>query len=100
MSDYVDDYVGPATVQAPAAPHDVVAEQSTLGGMLLSKQAIADALEVVRTDDFYVPKHAVIFDAIMVLYSAGEPTDVVTVTDRLIKSGSSRGRVLRSTCTR
>lgn len=75
---------------APAAstpPHDLVAEQSTLGGMLLSKDALADALEVTRGRDFYIPKHEIIFSAILALYSAGEPTDVVTVTDHLIKSG-------------
>ena len=37
--------------------HDVLAEQSTLGGMLLSKDAVADVIEVVRGRDFYLPKH-------------------------------------------
>lgn len=70
-----------------AAPHDLIAEQSALGGMLLSKNALADVLEVTRREDFYIPKHEVIFDAIVTLYAAGEPTDVVAVTDRLIKTG-------------
>ena len=69
-------------------PHDMLAEQSTLGGMLLSKDAVADVVEVVRGLDFYIPKHEVIFDAILSLYSHGEPTDVITVTDELTKTGS------------
>ncbi len=69
-------------------PHDVLAEQSTLGGMLLSKDAVADVVEVVRGADFYVPKHEVIYDAILSLYAHGEPTDAITVTDELTKTGS------------
>ena len=45
-------------------PHDLLAEQSTLGGMLLSKDAVADVVETLRGQDFYIPKHEVIFDAI------------------------------------
>lgn len=68
-------------------PHDMLAEQSALGGMLLSKDAVADVVEAVRGVDFYIPKHEIIFDAILSLYSHGEPTDVITVTDELIKTG-------------
>jgi replicative DNA helicase len=68
-------------------PHDLLAEQSTLGGMLLSKDAVADVIETVRGVDFYIPKHEVVFDAILSLYSHGEPTDVIAVTDELTKSG-------------
>ena len=68
-------------------PHDLLAEQSTLGGMLLSKDAVADVVESLRGVDFYVPKHEVIYDAILSLYSHGEPTDVITVTDELTKNG-------------
>jgi replicative DNA helicase len=68
-------------------PHDLLAEQSALGGMLLSKDAVADVIETVRGVDFYIPKHEVVFDAILSLYSHGEPTDVIAVTDELTKSG-------------
>ena len=68
-------------------PHDLLAEQSALGGMLLSKDAVADVIETLRGADFYIPKHELIFEAILTLYSHGEPTDVVAVTDELIKSG-------------
>ncbi len=68
-------------------PHDLLAEQSALGGMLLSKDAVADVIETLRGVDFYVPKHELIFEAVLTLYSHGEPTDVVAVTDELIKTG-------------
>ena len=69
-------------------PHDLLAEQSALGGMLLSKDAVADVVEVVRGVDFYVPKHEIIFDAVMNLYAHGEPTDVIAVADELTKTGN------------
>jgi replicative DNA helicase len=68
-------------------PHDLLAEQSTLGGMLLSKDAVADVIEIVRGRDFYHPKHEIIFDAILSLYSHGEPTDVITASEELTKTG-------------
>ncbi|MFD5214175.1 replicative DNA helicase [Microbacterium sp. NPDC058345] len=55
--------------------------------MLLSKDAVADVIETLKGADFYVPKHELIFEAILSLYSHGEPTDVVAVTDELIKTG-------------
>jgi replicative DNA helicase len=55
--------------------------------MLLSKDAVADVVEVVRGSDFYIPKHEIVFDAILALYSHGEPTDVIAVTDELTKAG-------------
>jgi replicative DNA helicase len=68
-------------------PHDLLAEQSAIGGMLLSKDAAADVIETVRAVDFYIPKHEIIFNAIHDLYAHGEPTDVIAVTDELTKSG-------------
>jgi replicative DNA helicase len=68
-------------------PHDLLAEQSAIGGMMLSKDATADVIESVRAIDFYIPKHEIIFDAILSLYSHGEPTDVIAVTDELTKTG-------------
>jgi replicative DNA helicase len=67
-------------------PHDLLAEQSALGGMLLSKDAVADVMETVRSADFYIPKHQVVFEAVLSLYSHGEPTDVIAVTDELTKT--------------
>lgn len=84
-----DRFGGPLESRGPerTPPHDLLAEQSTLGGMLLSSDAVADVIEALRGTDFYVPKHELIFEAILSLYSHGEPTDVVAVTDELIKTG-------------
>lgn len=64
-------------------PHNLQAEESLLGAMLLRSQAIADAVEVVSAGDFYKPAHGHIYDAITSLYSAGEPVDPVTVAEEL-----------------
>jgi replicative DNA helicase len=74
-------------------PQDVAAEQAVLGGMLLSKNAIADVLEQKFTrGDFYRPAHTAIFDAILALYERGEPADPITVVAELERRGEL-GRV-------
>lgn len=73
-------------------PQDVGAEQSVLGGMLLSKDAIADVVEVLRGTDFYKPSHELVYDAILDLYGRGEPADPITVSAELTKRGEL-GRV-------
>lgn len=71
-------------------PQDMAAEQSVLGGMLLSKDAIADVLERLRPGDFYRPAHQNIYDAILDLYGRGEPADAVTVAAELDRRGLLR----------
>ena len=93
-----DDFSRPEAT-APAydrqPPQDVAAEQSVLGGMLMSKDAIADVVEVLHGTDFYRPAHQVIFDCILDLYGRGEPADAITVaaelnrTDQLSKMGGA-----------
>lgn len=68
-------------------PQDLHAEQSVLGAMMLSKDAIADVVEQVREDDFYRPAHGTIYAAIIDLYGKGEPADAVTVASELTRSG-------------
>ncbi|WP_407941449.1 replicative DNA helicase [Metallococcus carri] len=68
-------------------PQDRGAEQSVLGGMLLSKDAIADAAEELNGRDFYFPAHESIYEAIIELYGRGEPADAITVADELNKRG-------------
>ncbi|HEY9308276.1 MAG TPA: replicative DNA helicase [Microbacterium sp.] len=87
IADISDERMGGPRDFERTPPHDLLAEQSALGGMLLSKDAVADVIETLRGTDFYVPKHELIFEAILTLYSHGEPTDVVAVTDELIKTG-------------
>jgi replicative DNA helicase len=68
-------------------PQDNDAEQSVLGSMLLSKDAIADVVESVRGTDFYRPAHETIFDAMVDLYGRGEPVDPVTTAAELQRRG-------------
>jgi replicative DNA helicase len=68
-------------------PQDIVAEQCVLGGMLLSKDAIADVVEVLRPTDFYRPVHQTVYDAIIDLYGKGEPADPVTIAAELTRLG-------------
>ena len=72
-------------------PQDHAAEQSVLGSMLLSKDAIADVIETIRGTDFYRPAHETIFDAMIELYGRGEPVDPVTTSAEL----SRRGELVR-----
>ena len=78
MNDYVDD-------RKP--PHDLAAEQSVLGGMLLSARAAAEAADELTAEDFYQPRHGVIFASVSRLLAASQPTDVIAVTDALIEAG-------------
>jgi replicative DNA helicase len=68
-------------------PQDHQAEQSALGGMLMNKDAITDVTGILRSSDFYQPKHGLIFDAILTLDHANEPVDPVTVAAALADSG-------------
>ncbi len=86
MSDFTD-YSTSAPASRRVPPNNLDAEASLLGAMLLSRDAIADAIEVVATENFYKPAHAHIFDSITTLYGAGEPADPVTVADELDRSG-------------
>ncbi|MDQ4039643.1 MAG: replicative DNA helicase, partial [Actinomycetota bacterium] len=69
-------------------PQDFAAEQSVLGGMLLSKDAIADVIETLKGSDFYRPAHQLVYETIIDLYARGEPADPVTVSSALGKSGN------------
>ena len=73
-------------------PNDIAAEQSVLGAMLLSKDAIADVVEILREAYFYRPSHQVIYGAILDLYGRGEPVDAVTLSAELTRIGEL-GRV-------
>ncbi|GIG54059.1 replicative DNA helicase [Demequina activiva] len=64
-------------------PQNLEAEQSVLGSMLLSKDAMADVIESVRADDFYKPAHEIIFDVAVKLYNSGDPVDALTVSAEL-----------------
>ncbi|MGH7749796.1 MAG: DnaB-like helicase N-terminal domain-containing protein, partial [Candidatus Dormibacteria bacterium] len=88
MARTAEDLRRPALVAAGRVPpHNLDAEQSLLGAMLLSRDAIAAAVETTKADDFYKPSHSHLFDAITSLYARGEPADPVTVADELGRAG-------------
>lgn len=64
-------------------PHDLQAEESLLGAMMLTAEAIAAAAGIVTASDFYKPAHGHVYDAIHTLFAAGQPVDSVTVADEL-----------------
>jgi replicative DNA helicase len=67
--------------------HDLDAEQSVLGGMLLTKDAIEDVLAILKPDQFAAPKHETIYRAITDVYGHGDPADPITVSAELTKRG-------------
>jgi replicative DNA helicase len=76
----------PAYERVP--PHNVEAEESVLGSMLLSKDAIAEVLELLREEDFYRPAHRTVFRSVLDLYSHGGAVDAVTVAEDLRRNGA------------
>ena len=64
-------------------PHSIEAEQSVVGSMLMGREAIMAASEMLTTDDFYQHQYGVIFDAMVELFNEGKPVDLVTLQDRL-----------------
>jgi replicative DNA helicase len=88
MADVVSMPGGSRTDIDRTPPQDILAEQCVLGGMLLSKDAIADVVEVLRPTDFYKPVHQTVYDAIIDLYSKGEPADPVTIAAELTRAGA------------
>lgn len=69
-------------------PHDSDAEMAVLGGMLMSKDAIGEVSQILETADFYQPQHQTIYDAIIALFSASQPVDVILVGNELLKAGT------------
>lgn len=68
-------------------PHDDDAEMAVLGGMLMSKDAIGEVSQMIDVTDFYQPKHQTVYEAVIDLFSASQPVDIVLVANELLKSG-------------
>ena len=80
-------------VRLPGGPHrippqDIEAEQSVLGAMMLSAEAMADVVEILDAEDFYRSAHAKIYASLRGLFAHGEPVDVITAVDALRKQGT------------
>ena len=76
-----------ATALERIPPQNLDAEQSTLGSMLLEKEAIYKGAEILRPDDFYREAHRVIFEVVVHLANKGEPVDLITVSEELKQRG-------------
>ncbi|MEO8398706.1 MAG: replicative DNA helicase [Ignavibacteriaceae bacterium] len=72
----------PADVKPPSAPE---IEAAILGAMLIEKEAVPKAIELLKTESFYLREHQLIFDAMIHLFDSGEPIDTVTVYEELKK---------------
>lgn len=64
-------------------PHSVEAEQSVIGSMLMDREAIVVASEIISGEDFYQHQYGIIFEAILELYNEGKPVDLITLQNRL-----------------
>lgn len=67
-------------------PHNMEAEQSVLGSLMIDRDAIIRIASYVRPSDFYRSAHSVIYDSILTLYNRREPTDLVTLVDELSRN--------------
>ena len=68
-------------------PQNIEAEQSTLGSLMLDKNAIIKIADVVKPDDFYREVHKIIYEAMLDLYSAREPIDILSLSNKLEEKG-------------
>lgn len=64
-------------------PHSVEAEQSVIGSMIMDKDAITTASEIISGEDFYLNQYGILFDAMIELYNLGQPVDLVTLQEKL-----------------
>jgi replicative DNA helicase len=69
-------------------PHNMEAEASVLGAMLLSNEAVADVVEILEADDFYRSAHGRIYTALRGLFARGEPVDIVSAAVALERDGA------------
>src|SRR4051812_8637031 len=68
-------------------PHDIEAEESLLGSMMLSQDAIRSAKLTVRPEDFHKPQHAVLYSTILAMYGQGHRIDPITLASQLTADG-------------
>jgi len=71
------------TIIKRVMPNSLEAEQSVIGSMIMDKDAIVTAMEMLHKDDFYHQQYGILFDAMVELYSSGQPVDLVTLQNKL-----------------
>ena len=72
-------------------PHNIEAEQSVLGSMLIDAESVSEASGSLKGEDFYSDAHKEIFEAMLDIYERGEPVDLVTLTEELRQRGTLEG---------
>ena len=72
-------------------PHSIEAEQSVIGSMLMDREAVLVASEILTGEDFYQRQYGVVFDAMVDLFSRDEPVDLVTLQNRAAGPGCAGG---------
>jgi len=83
----VDEFEAQDLSQARTPPQDMAAEQSVLGAMLISQDAVSEVVEIIEARDFYRSVNGLIFDTILALNTRGEPADAITVAAELERKG-------------
>ena len=81
-------------------PHSIEAEQSVIGSMLMDRDAILVASEILTSDDFYQNQYGIIFDAMVELCNEGQPVDPVTLQNRLKEKDPPAGYQQYGICER
>ena len=71
-----------ATLIKRVMPNSFEAEQSVIGSMLMDRDAIVSAMEILSKDDFYHKQYGILFDTMIELYNANEPEDLVTLQNK------------------
>ncbi len=82
-----DSFQNISTLTDKLPPQNLEAERACLGSMLLDKEAIEVAIDILNSDDFYSDQHRIIFKSLLELYNRSTPVDIVTLTDYLKGSG-------------
>ena len=72
-------------------PHSMEAEQSVIGSMIMDREAIVVASEMICGEDFYNKSYGVLFDSMVELNDQGQPVDLVTLQNRLKGKGCAAG---------
>ena len=75
------------TTQDTLAPHNLEAEEATIGALLIDQDAILDLIEILEPGHFYLSKHRLIYQTILELFNRRKPVDMVTLTDELERQG-------------